>query len=138
MSTAHELHGFATRRPIKRFGNRCAPIDNQLVAVRIRHRQPTDVKSLGVAATIGGAVDAAKCQSGITDVKPVEHLHQFFVKVVALVALLKRAAALPLGQVAHGQGPFPHVDQGPIGAVNVRLLVGEIGVVGLVSHFLGL
>ena len=32
----------------------------------------------------------------------------------------------------------PHVDQGPIGAVNVRLLVGEIGVVGLVSHFLGL
>ena len=96
------------------------------------------MKSLRVAATIGGAVDAAKCQSGITDVEPVEHLHQFFVKVVALIALLKRAAALPLGQVAHGQSPFPHVNQGPIGTVNVRLFVGEIGVVGLVSHFLGL
>ena len=96
------------------------------------------MKSLGVATTVRGAVDAAKSQSGITDVKPVEHLHQFFVKIIAFVALLKGAAALPLGQVAHGQGPFPHVDQGPIGAVNVRLLVGEIGVVGLVSHFLGL
>ena len=136
--TAHELHRFATCRPIKRLGNWCTPIDNQLVAVRIRHRQPTDVKSLGVAATIGGAVDAAKCQGSITDVKPVEHLHQFFVKVIALIALLKGAAALPFGQVAYGQGPFPHVDQGPIGAVNVRLFVGEIGVVGLVSHFLGL
>ena len=96
------------------------------------------MKSLGVAATIGGAVDAAKCQGSITDVKPVEHLHQFFVKVIALIALLKGAAALPFGQVAYGQGPFPHVDQGPIGTVNVRLFVGEIGVVGLVSHFLGL
>ena len=132
---SHELHGVAAGCAVEGLGDRCPPVDDELVVVFVRHGQTTDVERLGIAAAVGGAVDAPEHQGGVADVEFVEHLHQLLVEVVALIALLEGAAGLAGSQLADRQRLLAGRRQALVGPVDVRLFGGEIGVFG---HFWGL
>ena len=131
---AHQPHRLATRRAIKRLGDRRAPVDDQLVVVAVVHRETPDVEGLRLAARVGSLVDAPEHQRAVADVDVVEHLHQLLVEIVALDPLLGGAAHLADRHLAHAQGLLAHGDEALVGAVDVRLFGGDIGVV---EHVLG-
>ena len=71
----------------------------------------------------------------LLEVHLVQHLHEAFVKVVALIALLMGAAHTAFVQIADIECPLAALDERRVGAVDVRLFCREIGVL---SHFWGL
>ena len=135
VATTHQLHGVSTGGPIERLSDRSPPVDDQLIAVGVCHGKAPDVERFGVATRIGCAIDSPEHQGGIPDIEVVQHLDELFVEVVAFVALLERAPSLTLCQVANCQGTRAGIDQGRIGAVDVGLFGGKIG---MFEHFWGL
>jgi hypothetical protein len=142
---AHETHRLATRCPVEGLGDRSTPVDDDGIGVAIGHRQAPDVECLGVAISwvrsvactagngeigIGVAVDAPEHKRSIADVEMVESGDDLFVEVVALVPLLERSPHLRLGEVADPQRAGTRVLEAGIGPLDVRLLGGEIRMLG--------
>ena len=134
VAPTHELHRVTSGGAIKGLSNLRAPVDHDLVVVFVGHGEAPDVKRLGLAPAVGGAVDTTENEGRVANVEIVQHLHQFLVKVVALVALLEGAARLTCGQFANPEGLLPDEFEALVGAIDVRLFSGKIGMFG---HFGG-
>ena len=55
VTTTHQAHRLAARRPVERLGHRRPPVDDDGLGVLVGDRQATDVKALRGAVGLGGA-----------------------------------------------------------------------------------
>ena len=98
VTTTCQVHGLATRRPIERFGNRCTPVNDYWLTLFIRHGKTSDMETFEFV--VFEAIDTAKYQGGISQVKVGEALHKSIVNGIALEAILEGSAHSGLGVAA--------------------------------------
>ncbi len=123
VTPAGEAHRRASRRPVEGLGHGRSPVNDDGLLPFVGDRQAADVEGLA-----GRSVDAAEHQGGVADLEVGQAVPDGLLDHVTLVAGLMGAAAADLGEAPQALGLRLGPIEAVVGALDVRLLFGELGV----------
>jgi hypothetical protein len=66
MASTQQTHLLTTSGPVKRFSNRCAPVNNNWFTVGVGYGKTPDMKTLYLVTRIRGTVNATEHQCSIS------------------------------------------------------------------------
>ncbi len=135
VAAPHHVHRLDGRRPVERFGDRSAPVDDERVVLGVVDREAADVPR-GRFRRVRFQVEAPEQQGGLADVELGEAAGGDLVGDVALEPGLVGAAGAHLRVgAAHALGCGAHHLEPGVRSIDVRLffrdLVAQLGFVRL-------
>ena len=127
VAAAHEAHRLAAGRPVERLGDGRPPVDDDRLGLLVGDGEAADVEALGGGRALGVAVDAPEDERGVAEVEVGQPLDQGLVERVALETGLERAPEVGLVEVSEPPRRRLGALEALVGVIDVRLLVGEFG-----------
>jgi hypothetical protein len=130
MPTTTQSHGVKASGPVKSFGQRCSPVNNNGVALVVRYCDAADMEALSLWIFLCWlGINPTKNQGTLTEFELVQaHTHSL-PHHITLITILK-SAALPIDDpLAHCLGNGASALQAQVSIVYIGLLKFELGVI---------
>ena len=130
ITTSRQAEGLDAGGAVEGLGDRRAPVDDERVQALVGHRQAPDVVGLGPAGLTGVGVDPPEEEGLVTDGELIEAVQGRPHHDVTLDEVPRPAHGRHRDAVAHRGGLAAHVIECSQGAVEERLLLGDLTLVG--------
>ena len=125
-----QSEGLDAGRAVERFGDRCAPVDDQGIEVAVRHRETSDVEGVDVTGFVGLVVEAAKEKGLVADGQLIEATEGGGHDDVTFDEVTDPAHGGDGDGVAQASRLVTHVLEGLEGDGQKGLLLGYLALVG--------